>query len=267
MRENLVEILCEPLLPTIVHSSYLTPPLLFDSSVIIETRKTGFTFGVMSEHPNDSQSSLAESMVSALEFISSPEQDVCLQFPRLESVNRKAMMRFLNERWHIIEALRDIVSRPDEPFIPSLKASIDKDILISLIVNGEFPDDVLCINDISEEALQDWFGDVAESCMKDVDLNQLRQELLKKVFWNMEECDVCMRVNQLFKDYAFFLRSKGVEVYAMVHYSDAFDQIVGLVSDTRLQERICRDRTSALLKSRKEWRGFSDRIKFIAKLG
>ena len=89
-----------------------------------------------------------------------------------------------------------------------IAASLDHDLLLSLIEQGEFGDEVTRGEEATDSTNGKWLETSGTISLESVTLQKLKAAIKSSVRININETDPELRIKSLFLDYRTFLRTK-----------------------------------------------------------
>ena len=130
-----------------------------------------------------------------------------ISHPQLRRLGRKNIHVFLRERENYLLCIADAqaIGSTIQPI--SLKASIDRDLLLSLVEFGEFAE-VTSLANLTEDNLKAWLGAKEKVSLESLSLQELETAIKSNIRINVNEPDPEMRIKGLFMDFKTFLRTK-----------------------------------------------------------
>lgn len=172
--------------------------------------------------------------------------------PELRRLGRKNIHIFLRERERYILRLEDAQASGSSVQPVSLKASVDPDLLLSMVEFGEF-DNVTSLTELTDDNLRQWLDDKDEVSFDSLSAEALNAAVTQAVRINVHEPDPEMRVKALFMEYKTFLRIKKWDSLIEKNPKLAVSHICSLLKPVALKNKIESDLTLGKYELRKQW--------------
>lgn len=178
-----------------------------------------------------------------------------ISHPELRRLGRKNIHTFVRERARYLLRIQDVQASGSTISPVSLKASIDPDLLTSMIEFGEF-DNVETIEQLSETNIQSWLDTQSEVSFDTLTVEELNSAVRSAVRINVHESDPEMRIKSLFMDYKTFLRTKKWDALITKNPKLAVEQVCSLLKPPALKMKIEADLELGQYELRKKFMPF-----------
>lgn len=162
---------------------------------------------------------------------------------------------FVRERARYLLRIQDVQASGSNINPVSLKASIDPDLLMSMIEFGEF-ENVDSISDLSEDTIKAWMDKQSEVSFDSLTVDELNNAVRSAVRMNIHESDPEMRIKSLFMDYKTFLRAKKWDGLIEKNPKLAVEQVCSLLKPDALRTKIEADLELGQYELRKKFMPF-----------
>ena len=184
-----------------------------------------------------------------------PPVFVPYQHPELKQLGRKTIHIFLRERERYLRRVQEAQSQGSAFKPVKIVASVDFDLLTSLIELDTF-EKVTKIDDLSDEVLLAWLQAQAKVSLDSYSPEELEAMIKKSVAMRVSELDPRLRVISLFTDYKTFLREKNIEGIITDNPKVAVEHICSLLRPPTLKKKIENDLALHKTPLRKDWKKF-----------
>lgn len=178
-----------------------------------------------------------------------------ISHPELRRLGRKNIHTFVRERARYLLRIQDVQTSGSTINPVSLKASIDPDLLMSMIEFEEF-EGVTELSGLTEGMIKSWLNTQSEVSFDSLTVEELNNAVRAAVRMNIHETDPEMRIKSLFMDYKSFLRTKKWDALITKNPKLAVEQMCSLLKPPALKKKIEDDLELGQYELRKKFMPF-----------
>lgn len=179
--------------------------------------------------------------------------------PELRRLGRKPVHIFLRDREKYLLRIKDAQDSGSSITPVSLRSSVDRDLLESLISFGHF-EGVERFGDLTDELIQNFLDQKDGAKLESVSLEQLEASMKSAVKLNIHESDAEMRIMSLFMDYRTYLRNKRWERLIDDSLKITIQHITSLLKPTVLRKKIQEDIKLNVNSIKENWTAFYAKV-------
>lgn len=160
--------------------------------------------------------------------------------PELRRLGRKTVHKFPREREQYLLRIAESQSAGSTITLISLRSSIDRDLLESLLSSKTFKY-IDNFDDLTDSVLDTWLTERDGVKLESISLEDLEAAVKSAVKINVHEPDAEMRIFSLFSDYRTLLRSKKWERLIKDSPKVAIRQVTSLLRPAVLKSKLEQD--------------------------